>query len=270
MRRHDRDRFQTTLFAPAPQRAALCALYAFNYEIARVREIVTEPMLGQIRLQWWREVIAAAFAGEPPRQHLVAVPLVTAIRDFGLSREYFDRLIDARERDLDPEPPRSLAELENYAEGTSATLVLLALEILGARQSAARDAGRSIGIGYALAGLLRAIPFHAAAGRCFIPADLAASAGLDFSDYKGRKSGPALRAAVEAIATAAARHLRSAREQRGAVPRAAIAATLPAVIADRFLARLERTGYDPFDRRLAIPDTLQSWRLAAAAQFRRY
>ncbi len=63
---NDRDRFQTALFAPARHREALFALYAFNYEIARVRETITEPMLGQIRLQWWREVIAAAFAGEMP------------------------------------------------------------------------------------------------------------------------------------------------------------------------------------------------------------
>ena len=75
LRRYDRDRFQTALFAPAERREALLALYAFNYEIGRVRETVTEPMLGQIRLQWWREVVAAAFAGEPPRHHLVAVPL---------------------------------------------------------------------------------------------------------------------------------------------------------------------------------------------------
>src|SRR4051794_33162883 len=72
VRRHDRDRFQTALFARPRQREALFALYAFNYEIARVREAVSEPMLGQIRLQWWREVVSAAFSGEAPRQHVAA------------------------------------------------------------------------------------------------------------------------------------------------------------------------------------------------------
>src|ERR1700720_1226840 len=86
VRRHDRDRYQTALFAPAGRREALLALYAFNYEIARVRESVTEPMLGLIRLQWWREVLDAAYAGAPPRQHPVVLPLAAAIRDFGLSR----------------------------------------------------------------------------------------------------------------------------------------------------------------------------------------
>src|ERR671922_1960026 len=81
VRRHDRDRFQTVLFAPAARREALFALYAFNYEIARVRESVTEPMLGQIRLQWWRESIAAAFDGGPVRHHFVVEALAAAISE---------------------------------------------------------------------------------------------------------------------------------------------------------------------------------------------
>src|SRR5271163_3052970 len=80
-RRHDRDRFQTALFAPAARREALFALYAFNYEIARVREAVTQPMLGQIRLQWWRENIAAAFEGGGRRHHPVVEPLAATIRE---------------------------------------------------------------------------------------------------------------------------------------------------------------------------------------------
>src|ERR1700732_3880785 len=107
VRRHDRDRFQTVLFAPAARREALFALYAFNYEIARVRESVTEPMLGQIRLQWWREAIAAAFESGPVRNHIVVEPLTAIIRELALTREHFERLIDARELDLADDPPAS-------------------------------------------------------------------------------------------------------------------------------------------------------------------
>src|SRR5689334_20676146 len=86
VRRHDRDRYQTALFAPADRRDALFALYAFNYEVARVRENVSQPMLGQIRLQWWREVIAASYAGAPARRHEIVQPRVATITVFGLSR----------------------------------------------------------------------------------------------------------------------------------------------------------------------------------------
>src|SRR3954447_23588970 len=132
VRRHDRDRYQTALFAPADRRESLFALYAFNYEVARVREAVTTPMLGQIRLQWWREIVDAAYAGTPARRHEVAQPLVAAIAGFGLSRTYFERIIDTRERDLDDAPPPNLTALVDYAEGTSSTLQFLALEGLEA------------------------------------------------------------------------------------------------------------------------------------------
>lgn len=285
VRRHDRDRYQTALFAPAARREALFALYAFNYEVARVRESVREPMLGQIRLQWWREVVEAAFAGAAVRQHEVAAPLTAAIRDFGLSREPFDRLIDTRERDLADEPPATLADLETYAAGSSATLACLALQVLRNDQDcdrrhpagtlphpprcggwgAAETAAVDVGIGYALGGLLRAMAFHARAGRCYIPADIAARHGLDPADYAALRATAALRAAVAEIVESAAGHLLAARKHRRAVPRAAQAALLPAVVAERCLVRLQRAGYNPFALELAIRDPLQSWRLLAAA-----
>jgi NADH dehydrogenase [ubiquinone] 1 alpha subcomplex assembly factor 6 len=270
VRRHDRDRFQTALFAPPARREALFALYAFNYEVARVREIVTEPMLGQIRLQWWREAIAAAFAGGAPGEHPVVLALTTAIREFGLSRASLDSLVDSRERDLAPEPPADLAELEGYAEASSAMLVRLALEALGVRTPEARDLAREIGIGYALAGLMRAVPFHAAAGRSYIPKQTAARAGLDRRDVTAWRGTAELRGAVAEISGAAARHLRVAREHRRVLPRPGLPAVLPAVVADRFLARLKRAGYDPFAPELAIPDAAQSWRLAAAMLLNRF
>jgi NADH dehydrogenase [ubiquinone] 1 alpha subcomplex assembly factor 6 len=270
VRCHDRDRYQTALFAPVGRRGALLALYAFNYEIARVREIVTQPMLGQIRLQWWREVLDAAYAGTLIRQHPVAVPLSAVIREFGLSRQPFDRLVDTRERDLDDQPPATLAALEDYAEGTSAPLVHLALQILGAHEVAVEETARRIGIAYALAGLLRAMPFHARAGRTYIPTDIAERTGLDPGDYAAGRSTPALRAAIREIAEAAARHLHAARDHRVAIPRSAIAALLLALVASRFLTRLRRAEYDPFAAALAMPDPLQIWRLAAAALLKRF
>jgi phytoene synthase len=249
VQRHDRDRYQTVLFAPAAHREALFALYAFNYEIARVRESVTQPMLGQIRLQWWRENIAAAFEGGPVRHHPVAEALTTVIRGLRLSRDHFDRLIDGRETDLGDEPPASLGALEDYAEATSARLVYLALEVLGVHDAPASDAGLHVGIAYSLTGLLRAMPFRT---RQIIPADIPGPNG------------------VTELAAAASRHLQAARARRNRIPRSALPALLPAVIAERSLTRLKRAGDNPFDPALATPDPLQSWRLAAAALFNRF
>ena len=268
VRSHDRDRFQTALFAPAAHREALFALYAFNYEIARVRESVHEAMLGQIRLQWWREAIDSAYGDGPMRRHEVVEAVTAAIRERNLSRGLFDRLIDTREHDLDDEPPATLAALEDYAEGTSATLIYLALEVLGAAAPPALEAARRIGIAYAFAGLMRAMPVHAQAGRSFIPASLAAETGLDPRDYAALRATPALRRTVETMASVARGHLTAARRLRRDVPSAAFPALLPARIAANALRRLERAGFDPFSS-AAFGDPLQSWRLSWAALCRR-
>jgi NADH dehydrogenase [ubiquinone] 1 alpha subcomplex assembly factor 6 len=249
VRRHDRDRFQTVLFAPAARREALFALYAFNYEIARVRETVTQPMLGQIRLQWWRENIAAAYQGGAVRRHPVVEALAAAVGEFRLTRDHFDRLIDVRETDLADEPPASLAALEDYAEATSARLVYLALEVLGVHDAAAEEAGLHVGVAYSLAGLLRSMPFRVRP--IIFP-------------------GIPMRTGVVELGATASRHLKAARLRRDRIPRSALPALLPAVIARRSLARLKRAGYDPFAPDLAAPDPLQSWRLAAAALFNRF
>jgi phytoene synthase len=246
VRRHDRDRFQTVLFAPVARREALFALYAFNYEIARVREAAREPMLGRIRLQWWREAIAAAYEGGPVRRHDVVEGLSAAIRAYRPDRAGFERLIDAREADLDA-PPEGLAALEAYAEASSGALSRLAAELLGARDTEVLAAAGEVGTGYALAGLIRAMPFHAAGGRCYIADD-----------------------AVAAVARSAAAHLAAARAQRHAVARPILAALLPAIVASGFLRRLDRAGNDPFAPHLARPDPLQSWRLLAAALRNRF
>jgi phytoene synthase len=267
VRRHDRDRFQTALFAPAARREALFALYAFNYEIARVREGVREPALGQIRLEWWRQTVDAAYGHSPPPRHPVAEALAATVRAFAPARAHFDGLIDARIAALDAVPPASLAALGEHAADIASPLVLLALDILGTRDPAAAATGRHAAIGYALAGMLRALA-SARDGRRIVPADMAARLGLDRDDRQ--RSDPAWRAATAEIATLARRHIALARAARHTIPPPALAALLPTVVASRILDRLARARYDPFDPALARADPMQSWRLALAALRRRF
>jgi len=261
VRQHDRDRFQTALFAPADRREALFALYAFNYEIARIREAVREEMLGRIRLQWWREAVEAAYAGRPPRRHDTVEALGEAIDRYDLTQAHFETLIEAREADLAGTPPPTLAALEDYCEASSGRLVQLASEALDFRGEAASAVSCGVGIAYALAGLLRAMPYHAAEGRSYLPDEFA----VDPADYRKRLPTTGLRRAVAAIAGAAERHLTAARAHHRAIPRSARAAFRPATIASRYLRKLKRAENDPFNPVLSAPDPLQSWRLFAAS-----
>ena len=270
LRQHDRDRYLTTLFAPSGRREALIALYSFNFEVAKTREVVREPLLGRIRLQWWREAIDEIYCGRPVRHHEVVQPLAEAIRRHDLTRYHFDRLIEAREADLEEAPPRDLAALEAYAQDTSSGLIWLALESLGIRDAASVEAGRRIGIAWALVGLIRAVPVHARTKRAMLPVDLAAEAELDERDFFELRPSPALAAITRRIAEAAREHLAAARAARRDVPRNAVPALLPGRLAQVHLHRLAAVRYEPFSPALAVPDGLASWRLALAAMMGRY
>src|SRR6185503_2658949 len=128
VRRLDPHLYIAALFAPEPARTDLFALYAFNLELATVREQVSEPLIGQIRLQWWRDTIADIYRGAT-RETPVVRALKTAIERHSVPRVLFDGVIDARERDV-ADQPTNLADLVAYAEGTGGTLTILGVEML--------------------------------------------------------------------------------------------------------------------------------------------
>jgi len=264
LRRFDNDRYLTCLFAPAARRPHLVALYAFNLEVAKTAEVVQEPMLGQIRLQWWREAVAEIFAGSP-RRHEVVTALATAVETCALPEDELQALIDAREFDLAAQAPRDLAALEDYARASSSRLVGLALRTLGCTDAAAQDAGGPLGLAWALTGLLRAVPFHARQRRRYLPDDIVAQAGLKTDDLFALRSPPELRAAVAALAAVAEGHLAEAQARARAVPKHGRAALLPATLARGYLKTLRQAAYDPFAAQVQQLPPGRVWRLAWAS-----
>ena len=272
VRRGDPDRFLTALFAPRAAREAVFALLAFNLEVGRIAESVREPILGDIRLQWWREAMDGVYAGTP-RRHPVVEALARAVRDRGLPRAPFDTLIDARGFDLDEEPPASLDALTNYAAETSGSLTLLIAHALKAGAEvapAAHQACRDIGIAWALVGLVRAIPFHAARNRVFLPGDLLKAEGIGSREMVEGRGGPALRRVIVAVIAEAERHLAAAHVHRGSATRAILPALLPAALADLYLRILKRPDYDPFRTDTRVPAARLQLRLMRKALLGRY
>ena len=270
VRRYDRDRYLSVLFAPVDRRTDLLALYAFNLEIAKTRETVSEAMLGRIRLQWWREAIDGIYAGTP-RHHQIVQALAAGVTRHALPREPFDRLIDARELDLEDRPIGSLQDLVDYGDASSATLLQLGARVLGeAGDETADDGLWGIGVGYALAGLLRALPHHVRARRSMLPADVLQRHGVSDRALFSLKPGPELNAAVTEIADKARDHLEVAKTRRPHMPRRWRAVRMLAVIAKAHLDALERAGHDVYNPRLGrVSDTL-GLRLSWAALTRRY
>jgi len=238
LRRLDPDRWLTTLFAPDASRPGLFALYAFNAEIARARESVSQPMIGQIRLQWWREAWEGIAAGKP-RQHPVVLALHEHCRH--LDQATVMALIDARERDMEDAPFADLAALTTYARDTSAPLIKLAVQQLDAHaDDAAIDAA---GTAYALTGLLRAAPHLLARQRVLLPLDLLRAQGLSPEATYQTEVRAGLPPVYIRIAAEAERLLQAARQRK--IPRAALPALLPATLAGLSLKALRRSHYDP-------------------------
>jgi NADH dehydrogenase [ubiquinone] 1 alpha subcomplex assembly factor 6 len=269
VRSRDHDRFLTSLFAPAGRRAELLALYAFNQEVAQTAERVSEIIMGQIRLQWWREAIEGIYAGTP-RRHPVVEALSRVVERHDLPRARFETIIDARERDLDPAAPADLDELERYCRDTSSELLLLGLEVLGARGSASRKAAEPIGIAWALTGVIRAIPFHGRGRRVLLPTTIMETVGVGEREILELRPREPLARACQQLAERARQHLREARADWREVEQAARPCLRHGVLADHYLAILARADYDPFDARLHRAAPGRSWRLLLAAMRGRY
>ena len=269
VRKDDRDRFLCSLFAPPDRRESLWALYAFNLELARIREVVREPLLGAMRLQWWREALQAALDGERT-SHPVAVALADAMKRFPLDRHGLAELIDGRNGDWDDRLPADMDQLVAYAEATSGMVACLSLDVLDVDDEAAYAAARHVGIAYALAGLMRAVPFHARHGRLMLPADVTQANGLRPEGLSGPCTPAGLTAVVATVAARANDHLAEARALRTRVPKRAIPPMLLATLTDGYLVRLRQAKYDPNDPRIAAPFPAAPIRLAAQAWRRRY
>jgi phytoene synthase len=243
LRAADPDRYFASLFVPAAVRPFLVALYAFNAEVARVAENVREPMLGAIRLEWWRETAQSAAEGKP-RNHDVARGLAALFDAYPVKRAALEAIIAARAFDSAPDLFADFAALESYLDATSGALMRIAAKILGG------DPGRvgEAGLAYGLTGILRSLAFHSRRHKLYLPRDILAAADLAPEDFFHLEHGDGRRAGIVNQAALRARtHFLAAR--RAPRPGAAMAAVLPAALVPVYLRNLESRRDVPIHRR---------------------
>jgi 15-cis-phytoene synthase len=249
VRTADRDRFLATLFAPAGCRDALHALYAFDIEVARVSDLAREAIPGEIRLQWWREVLQGERGGEASASP-VAAALLSALDGRRFTADSLFSLIDAHRFDLYDEPMATVADLERYTENTTSALIAAAAQILGVDAgAAARPAGIAQGIARALA----ALPRHAAQRKLYLPVELLARRGVPPYDVFSGRSSPELNAAAADLRAIARNHLGTAANALATLSREAWPAFLAIAPVRPSLDRWERC--DVF-----VPTALAPWR----------
>jgi len=268
VRSHDFARYASTLFVPATERRALLALYAFNVEIVRVRDQVTQPLPGEVRLQWWTDMLAGHAHGGA-EGNPVAAELLLAIRNHGLPVERLSRLVEEHQFDLYNDPMPTMAALEGYLAETSSALFALAAQVAAGVSPALDHLARHAGLAQGMAQIIASLPRDASRRQLFVPQQLLDSHDSVMEDLFSGKEGPGLRAALEQLAGEARQHLATAMSLLAEAPPPVRLTFLPLALVRRDLARLTRADRDLFmpqpASRLSTLWTL--WRAARSREF---
>ena len=268
VRSHDFVRYASTLFVRPERRRALLALYAFNVEITRVREQISQPLPGEIRLQWWTDMLAGAGHGGV-EGNPIAAELLLAIRNHYLPVDRLARLVEEHQFDLYNDPMPTMAALEGYLSDTSSALLVLAAQTVGQRPDEIDHLARHAGLAQGIARVIATLPFDASRRQLFVPLQVLERHGSGAEQVFAGKQTPGVRGALDELVADARTHLKTAFSLLRDIPPAARTVFLPLAMAERDLVRMARADNDPFalhvTPRLRILWTL--WRASRSMAF---
>ena len=269
VRTHDFARYASTLFVPAAERRALLALYAFNVEVCRVHTQVTQPLPGEIRLQWWTDMLVGeghgGIEGNP-----VASELLAAIRKHRWPVERLVRLVEEHVFDLYNDPMPSMSALEGYLDDTSSALLSLAAMVTGPATGEVEHLARHAGLASGIVAIMMSLPIDASHRRLFVPQQILSEHGCDGEDVFSGKQTPKLRAALDEVIGEARAHLETAFSLLTSAPPEVRSIFLPLAQVRRDLAALSRADNDPFTLRSPsrIGTLWAVWRASRSRAFR--
>ncbi len=258
----DRDRYWAALFVPEPSRTGLMTLAAFNVELARIPEIVSDPMMGEIRLQWWRD----ALAGDTDTGNLIADALRLTVQEFQLDRPRLQGLIDARIFDLTGDIMPDQQAARAYLHKTAGSMFALALKILGDETSGPEMAVKDAGLAYGLTGLMRSLAYHRAQGRLYLPATAFADAGVSPEAFMAGSADESCATALARLRADARLALSNARSAIENSPPTNRNAFLPLVLVEPALKSMDRASpYSLQSEEQTLSALSRLWHLTRAA-----
>ena len=261
LRTTDFDRYLACLLVPEDKRGPLAALYAFSAELARVRDVIREPFPGEVRLQYWRDLVEGQPHGDVQANPLAA-GIVHAIVDHKLPRAALAAMTEARIFDLYDDPMPDRATFEGYAGETSSALLQLGTLILDPGNSAASaEAAGHAGIAQLVAGCLLLMPLHRSRHQVYLPGDILASVGLDAAGFLGAGDKDRVEAALSAFIGYGRDHLRMAREKARALAPAARQAFLSVALVEPVFRKAEKAGSSVVGRPIQPSQLSRQWRL---------
>jgi len=268
VKRRTYEQYLATLLLPPEIRRVGFAIRAFNVEISSVRDQTSEIRTGIGRMVFWRELIASIYSqnNRPMPNHPVGKELYAAITQYNLSKELFERLIDARDLFVEDNvrPPFfSMQDVDVYSEEAFSSIYYLLLESLAAKEATevkghARHAANQLGKAEGIITVLRGVPHNASRLRkVYLPV----SALTDYqvsseSIIRNTFDKDQMQLLVESMASIADEHLTNARFRSKYLSKKEKLVLLPAVTADRWFSRLHRVKCDLFHSQLNERDHL--------------
>ncbi|KXF77273.1 phytoene synthase [Paramesorhizobium deserti] len=265
LRGADRDRYLSVLYAPEEKRGGLAALYAFNAEVARIRDLVHDPLPGEVRLQWWRDFINGtehgAVAGHP-----VAAALLKTIDQYHLPRTALDNYCEARIFDLYDDPMPSRNDLEGYCGETASALIQLASLVLdGEAAPRFAELAGHVGVAQGVTGLIRLLPLHRRRGQVFVPADILKAVGVSREALLAGTDEEALGRVIAAMAALAREHLAAFDKAKSVLPATLKPAYLPIVLVPAYLKAVARKGGEAASEVAEVSPLRRQWIVFRAA-----
>ncbi|ASY62845.1 Phytoene synthase [Sinorhizobium sojae CCBAU 05684] len=269
LRDTDRDRYLACLLSPPEKRHSLAALYAFYAEIARVRDVIREPLPGEIRLQWWHDLLGNdQSTGEG---HPLAEALLACIREHRLPVAVLQDMIDARIFDLYDDPMGDRSALEGYAGETACALIQLASLIIDPENAAASaEAAGHAGVAQTIAGLLLLLPLHCRRGQVYFPGEILRATGLDRETLLEARDEEAIGRAVRAFCGLGRDHLMKARSSMGSISKRNFAAFIPVALAGPVFDRAEAAAGSILKQAIQPPQWQRQWWMWRASRRRRF
>jgi phytoene synthase len=267
VRQRDRDRYWSALFASGARRPALLALYAFNAELNHILSSISEPMAGQIRLQWWRDEVDVATPGSRTGNP-VADALSAAIIQHNLPKDRLIGMVDARIPAMFGEPPLNDKALKASLRETEGAVFELAAAILGDGSASAREAAAYAGVAYGLTAMFIKLPFLASRQRAFLPSSYLESRGIDLAAIYRGETSESFAAALADLRGVASRSLQRFRAKAADLDPSAWPAFLPLTLVKPYLRAMAAPGFDPLHTVVAISPLLRFWRIWRAARLR--
>jgi len=233
----DPDRYRAAMLGDKTAQARLLVIYGFHSELAKIPELVSETMIGEIRYQWWRDAVEEIYSGKTVRAHEITTPLAALVKETGLPRFWVDRLIDGRARDLDPEPFVTIEAGRDYARMTSGVLMQVASFVLNSDFDS--DAALKAGEAWGMIGLARGYRYYHAG----------MLSQLNFAQ----------------ILSAAEDSYREARHALGAIPADVMPAMAYNALIPKFAKRMRKAGFEPKTTEVHYAPPLKQIRIVLSA-----